>query len=228
MRKELNITILLSFVSGFVDTSGFVALKGIFTAHVTGNLVLAGAFLFSKESGIVSKLSVLPIFAITIGLVFLLNRYFKKTKKPFLKSLLRIESLFLLLFSFFGFKIHQIYPNLIPEYLLIILASFGVIAMSVQNALMKLSLPKLVPTTIMTGNTTQFVMDLASYATSRNLNEEEISGRKIRMNRFGSALSGFFLGALSGGLLVHYFGLACCIFPAVLIAGLSFFVNDDI
>jgi len=37
--------VLLTMVGGAIDTIGFIALFGFFTAHVTGNLVLAGAAL---------------------------------------------------------------------------------------------------------------------------------------------------------------------------------------
>ena len=37
--------LLLSFTAGYVDTAGFLALQGLFTAHVTGNFVTLGASL---------------------------------------------------------------------------------------------------------------------------------------------------------------------------------------
>ena len=36
---------LLSLNGGYVDTAGFLALQGLFTAHVTGNFVTLGASL---------------------------------------------------------------------------------------------------------------------------------------------------------------------------------------
>src|SRR4051794_31144571 len=48
--------LLLSLNAGFVDTAGFLALQGLFTAHVTGNFVTLGASLVFGTSGAVAKL----------------------------------------------------------------------------------------------------------------------------------------------------------------------------
>ena len=42
--------VVLGFIGGYVDTLGFVALFGLFTAHVTGNFVLIGSEL-ARPSG---------------------------------------------------------------------------------------------------------------------------------------------------------------------------------
>ncbi len=41
--------VLLTVVGGAIDTIGFITLFGFFTAHVTGNLVLAGSGLVKGE-----------------------------------------------------------------------------------------------------------------------------------------------------------------------------------
>lgn len=53
---------ILAAVAGFVDTLSFVALFGLFTAHVTGNFVLIGAGIAGFGQGVVLKLSVFPAF----------------------------------------------------------------------------------------------------------------------------------------------------------------------
>ena len=52
----------LSFLAGYVDTLGFVALHGLFTAHVTGNFVLLGREVVAPGHDVVLKLLAFPAF----------------------------------------------------------------------------------------------------------------------------------------------------------------------
>jgi uncharacterized membrane protein YoaK (UPF0700 family) len=65
--KRLAIPGLLSFNAGFVDTAGFAALQGFFTAHVTGNFVTLGAALVFGAHGIIAKLVALPEFILVVA-----------------------------------------------------------------------------------------------------------------------------------------------------------------
>src|SRR5262245_3717740 len=59
---------LWSFNGGYVDTAGFLALQGLFTAHVTGNFVTFGAAVAAGHPG-VAKLLALPVFCVVIVLI---------------------------------------------------------------------------------------------------------------------------------------------------------------
>ena len=70
--------VLLTVVGGAVDTIGFIALFGFFTAHVTGNLVMAGSGLVKGEAGLWIKLAALPLFVLT---VMVTKTFIDKSKK---------------------------------------------------------------------------------------------------------------------------------------------------
>ena len=60
-NRDTLIGVGLAFTAGFVDAAAFIALTGLFTAHVTGNFVLIGAELVSTSSGVFAKLLALPV-----------------------------------------------------------------------------------------------------------------------------------------------------------------------
>ncbi len=66
--------VLLSFNAGYVDTAGFLALQGLFTAHVTGNFVTLGAAIVFGTTGVAAKLTALPVFCVMVVLSRLLGR----------------------------------------------------------------------------------------------------------------------------------------------------------
>src|SRR5258705_13121269 len=63
---------VLSIIAGSVDAIGFLGLGGLFTAHVTGNLVILAAHLVSDSGAPVAPLLSVPVFVATLGLTRLL------------------------------------------------------------------------------------------------------------------------------------------------------------
>jgi len=67
---------VLSATAGAVDVIVFLALGGLFTAHITGNVVvLAAHYLTGKFSEVGALLSV-PVFVVVLGAVTLLSGAF--------------------------------------------------------------------------------------------------------------------------------------------------------
>lgn len=87
---------LQSLTAGYADTGGFLALKGLFTSHVTGNFVTLGAALVFGNSGALAKTLALPVFCLAVLLCRLLAFRLKVAGRPVLRSLLKLQ---LLLFA---------------------------------------------------------------------------------------------------------------------------------
>ena len=87
--------LLLSLNAGFVDTAGFLALQGLFTAHVTGNFVTLGASLVLGTSGAVAKLLALPVFCVVVVLTRLLSSALLRINRPALKIVLGLKIILL-------------------------------------------------------------------------------------------------------------------------------------
>jgi len=150
---------VLSFTAGYADASGFLALKGLFTAHVTGNFVTLSAALVFGTSGAVTKTLALPMFCAVVLLSRLLAFRLRALKRPVFGTLVRLQVLLLIvcagLAAWLGpFDNPDAWPALVTGMTL-------VAAMALQNATYRTHLAHTPPSTIMTGTTTQMMLDLA-------------------------------------------------------------------
>lgn len=202
---------LLSWVAGFVDTSAFIILFGIFTAHVTGNIALAGSsFVSNDEETTITRLLMLPTFVLTVALTSLLARYARRKQWPVFAVLLTAEAIALAVFLIVGTSLSPaLFLDVQEEYILSIGIS-GVVAMAIQNALMKEShgvFKSYIPTTVMTGNTTQLTIDLVQLFSAKLALSDETAIREAeesleRISRFFPVIIGFALGGLAAAVFV--------------------------
>ncbi len=58
---------VLSVIAGSVDAIGFLGLGGLFTAHVTGNLVILAAHLVSGGAAPVAPMLSVPVFMVALA-----------------------------------------------------------------------------------------------------------------------------------------------------------------
>lgn len=151
-----RITGLLGFNAGYVDTAGFLALQGLFTAHVTGNFVTLGAALAHGTSGALSKLVALPVFCLLVIVSRLVSS--RMAEQSSMRVLLPIKAIFLSVAAAIMIVSGPFADSdALPAF------SAGVVlvaAMAIQNAVQRMHLTSAPPTTLMTGTTTQVMIDL--------------------------------------------------------------------
>lgn len=215
MRQAMTAS-LLAFTAGFVDTAGFIALFGLFTAHVTGNFVLIGASLADFHPGFLAKLLALPVFilAVAASRLYVLQR--EKRKKDASGGLLLAEFIALALFLGSGVA-GAPFPDADAP-LTILTGQIAVIAMAIQNAASRTVFVGLSPTTVMTGNVTQIVIDATDLMTGRG----DITVAKARFKKMAPPVATFALGALAGALLYVAVGFWSILVPIASVAVIRF------
>ncbi|MFK2904481.1 DUF1275 domain-containing protein [Dyella ginsengisoli] len=232
MRHALTIEQFgLSFVAGYADTLSFIAMSGLFTAHVTGNMVLAAAHLSGQGDNLaVANLVMIPVFMAMVGLVALLARSRLFAGHPSTRMIGAFMALqFVLLVAFWvagvAMTAHAGFP-LATTSTVIPVAVLGVAALAVQNALPRLTGLQRLPTTVMTGNLTQSSIDLVGWTVACLRGQPGARAEtSARMRLMAPGVAGFFVGAavaapMTAWLHFHALAVACAALlattPAVL------------
>jgi uncharacterized membrane protein YoaK (UPF0700 family) len=202
---------LLAFVAGYVDTCGFIALFGLFTAHVTGNLVLIGAAIVSYHGNVLAKLLAIPVFIVTVAIARCLTIVLQDRRKNAAVPLLGAQIVLLAAFLASGIAVAPVTDADTPR--AILTGMLAVAAMSFQNAASRTVYAMHTPTTVMTGNVTQAVIDIVDMGLGRGTPEA-----RIRIRKMVPAILVFTAGALIGALAYAHVGFWCLVIPiAVLV-----------
>ncbi|WP_175950720.1 YoaK family protein [Burkholderia sp. BCC0405] len=216
---------ILAAVAGFVDTLSFVALFGLFTAHVTGNFVLIGAAAAGFAQGILLKLSVFPAFVCGVVASSLIARALSaRPAWQGARVLHAVQAALLLGFCAAGMWATPVtQPDSLPVFVAGIVGTF---AMGVQNAHARVIPRTGVPNTVMTGNVTQAILDAVDLLSSSTSD----SARVIARARFGKmlpAIVAFALGAAGGALGFRYAGFRALLVPACALAVLAVYAGEE-
>jgi uncharacterized membrane protein YoaK (UPF0700 family) len=201
---------LLSFNAGYVDTAGYLALQGLFTAHVTGNFVTIGAALVLGSSGVVAKLLALPVFCLVIVATRLVS-FNLPQRWPVLETMLTLKLLLLLVAAVLAIGMGPFANG--DSAPAIIMGMTLVSAMAIQNAAQRIHLGAAPPTTIMTGTSTQIMIDVADMI--RGVPGVARDAVRSRLRRMCVAVASFAAGAAAGALLFHAIGSWCFALPPV-------------
>ena len=201
---------VLSVTAGSVDVIGFLGLGGLFTAHITGNLVILAAHVVSGGAAPLAPMLSVPVFMVVLGLTRLLVGGLEAIGFASLRPLLLLQ--FLLLAGFLVLCVSA-GPRLNPNSAIAIVAGMlGVAAMAVQNALSQISLTGAPSTAVMTTNVTRFMMDLGEMRLGRDPNE--VASARSRAKHTWPAIVGFTVGCALGAAFQAVVGLWSLVLPA--------------
>lgn len=207
---------VLSFAAGYVDVVGFAALFGLFTAHVTGNFIMIGVQLIGASEGLLTKLLALPTFALAVGCTRLLETALRRRGMAVIPVLFFFECALLAAFMVTGLVAAPITDSDTP--LVVVCGLLGVAAMGIQNAMARTVLSDAGPTTIMTGNTAQIVIDAVDLP---GAGPEARAAIRRRLRKMVPAVSGFAAGAIGGALAFNAFLFWSLLLPTLLLLALA-------
>jgi uncharacterized membrane protein YoaK (UPF0700 family) len=206
-----TLPILLSINGGYVDTAGYLALQGLFTSHVTGNFVTLGATLALGTSGAIPKLLALPVFCIVIMATRLLTTGLSATRWPVLRAILVVKVALLVVGAVLAITLGPFRNG--DGWSALATGMTLVAAMAIQNALQRTHLGAIPPTTIMTGNTTQMMIDLADLV--RGATPEQQLLIRPRLHRLCTGIVAFAAGCAAAALAYALYGVWCFLVPPV-------------
>jgi uncharacterized membrane protein YoaK (UPF0700 family) len=195
-RTEHVLPALLAGVAGMVDVIGFLTL-GLFTAHVTGNLVVIAALLVRGGPPKIAQILAVPVFMIGVAAVWLIARASGRRGQALIRPLLVVHFLLLAGVLVFSVTCNPLATRngLIPG----VEAMIAVAAMGCQFGLLRAAVPGAPSTAVMTGNLTSGVLALLDVAAGR---EPLLDGAPKRLTKAVELLVSFCAGCLIGALAV--------------------------
>ncbi|RKT21591.1 uncharacterized membrane protein YoaK (UPF0700 family) [Paraburkholderia sp. RAU2J] len=206
---------ILALIAGYVDTVGFIALFGLFTAHVTGNFVLIGADVAGVGQGVLLKLLAFPSFIVGIAMSSVLFKILERSHAAQAASALYLlQAALLLAFLVTGMLARPI-TNATAA-MVLVCGVLGTMAMGVQNARGRLLQVTGLPNTVMTGNVTQIVLDVIEliHRGTRGRHGQQV---RERLQWTLAAMSGFAGGAILGALAFVNLSFIAIALPVVVL-----------
>jgi uncharacterized membrane protein YoaK (UPF0700 family) len=224
-RDKLRAAVL-SGVAGFVDAAGLLSLAALFPAHITGELVSEAVALSSghREGG-PSRLWMLPAFVLAVALAAAMARIERRAGRAPVPVLLALVAGGLMAFTLSGLVL-RLWPGMSPLAVTRLGACCAVAAMGFQNALMRESLNGSAPTTFMTGNLTQLIIELVDHLFNVGkkpgiMGDVERSVSRARLKTAAIALGSFLGAAALGAALTRVFGPLSALVPTLFVTWLS-------
>ena len=194
---------VLSLIAGSTDIIGFLGLNGLFTSHITGNLVVLAAHIVAGDPTIFSYVLSVPVFMLVLFLTRVLAGGLEQIGVSTLRPLLLLQLFFLAAFLSVCLVAG---PWRDANAILAVSAGmFGVAAMAVQNALVQISLTNSPTTAVMTTNVTHFMLDLGEALVGRD--DAKVARARAHAMHTLPVIVGFTIGCVFGATFEAAAGL---------------------
>jgi uncharacterized membrane protein YoaK (UPF0700 family) len=199
---------LLGMIAGSVDVIGFLGL-GLFTAHITGNLVILAAHIVARSEASPALMISVPVFIIVLAVTSLFAGALDRASASPLRILLWLQ--FMLLCAFLAICVAAGSGVSANAPSMVVAGMFGVTAMAVQNALVRVALKGAPTTAVMTTNITLLTMDLGDILSGQHA--DRVAQARERAKHTWPAIAGFLLGCALGAWCAATFGLRALVLP---------------
>lgn len=225
-RHHLNRTLppVLSLVSGYVDTVGFLGLFGLLTSQVTGSFVAAGTGLFHPDPGLVAKLLAIPTFMAGAVLMTVLVAILTRLKLDPIPWALVAVGLLVAGVVIAGVRGQPFDGPGSSAALTTAIMAF--LAMGAESALVRVLFKGSVPANFMTGNVTQVAVESTDMLLARarllfdgdaGRNAERAATAWRQLGILLPMISGFVVGCGLGAYGFLLFGFGSLVFATALI-----------
>ena len=218
INTSYTIGFIMAVIAGFSDVFGFIALHQIFTAHITGNIVMAISYAIYHIPGISPRLIAIPTFIIFAIIATIIIETHGITKFA-LRIWLTTELLLFVLLMYLGivFRDHFV----VTTNTFTIIAMIPVTAMAIHNTLMKTYFRGIPVFTVMTGNLSQLIISTTSLSLGKkNIQPEHRLQRIQEIKKIGNIILGFIIGGLISTSFVYADFYAIVLLIPFFIAGI--------
>ena len=212
-RWDATRAVTLGLVGGYVDTVGYVMLRGLFPNHVTGNLPVA-AGRWGPQA--IPLLVMVPLWLLAVTLAAgAAGRFERRCGTPALPAVLAGEAALLGLFLVLGVAL---VPDRHASTLMVqaVVGAAGVCAMGVQSVATRMG-GYVFPTTMVTGTLTLLGMDGAQVAFGLGSEGDRAAARR-RVKACGRVVVAFAAGAALGGVMTAAVGFWAISLPVAAVA----------
>lgn len=196
-------------VAGLTDVIGFLRVGHVFTAHITGNLVVMADEIANGGPPHVAQLLSIPVFVVAVALAHLLVLQTRASRGRL--PLLVGQAALLVLVVYFAVRANDVGGVTPPQQILA--AMLAVAAMAFQNAFVRVSLGETATTSVMTGNVATSVIALLALFSMVPWPRDEAADR---LRRTLPLVVGFFVGCTIGAAAAIHLGPWAWSLPALL------------